>query len=71
MLTSEAFDTKIPDIVSELTYAASTVESTNPDLIELLSRAVDLIRYLRKENAKLEVHYTNYMWDKYPDRMGQ
>lgn len=55
-------------LISEVEYAvADGLEVNN----QLLTRVIKELKRLTKENARLDKANTSYMWEKYPDRMGQ
>lgn len=76
MVTSEAFNTDIPDICSKLAFASAQLYDTRRgafdlETSELLVEAAKKIRELRRENSILKDTADRLSWIVYPDRMGQ
>ena len=56
-------------LVSELRFLADHTKDVR--VFKLLMRAIKELARLEKDNARLEKSNSDYMWEKYPDRMGQ
>lgn len=55
-------------LVSELRFLADHTKDV--EVFTLLMRAIKELARLEKDIARLEKSNSDYMWEKYPDRMG-